>query len=213
MTSSWKSEASLITGNSPYHTYNKECLNAPHNWPLVGLTIYSPHKGPVMRSTFPHHWFKMMAIPIPITLISFACENNLWHKIIFIFDEAKVNVLSLTDATMHQSTQTTLIKVTVRDLTAKRQYLNHGWHIITLSMTPAINLYLQTICLDTSEIAHGQISFTHNRTGTVRFTRYIMDHSFVTVTLAPRLFTQTFVQLQIKENIKAPRHWPLWIYR
>ena len=25
-----------------------------------------------------------------------------------------------------------------------------------------------------------------------------------------RLFTQPFVQAQIKENIKAPRHWPLW---
>ena len=24
------------------------------------------------------------------------------------------------------------------------------------------------------------------------------------------LFTQTFVQAQIKENINAPRHWPLW---
>ena len=27
---------------------------------------------------------------------------------------------------------------------------------------------------------------------------------------ASRLFTQPFVQAQIKENIKAPRHWPLW---
>ena len=25
-----------------------------------------------------------------------------------------------------------------------------------------------------------------------------------------RLFTQPFVEAQIKENIKAPRHWPLW---
>ena len=25
-----------------------------------------------------------------------------------------------------------------------------------------------------------------------------------------RLFTQPFVQVQINENIKAPRHWPLW---
>ena len=27
---------------------------------------------------------------------------------------------------------------------------------------------------------------------------------------APRLFTQPFIRAQIKENIKAPRHWPLW---
>ena len=25
-----------------------------------------------------------------------------------------------------------------------------------------------------------------------------------------RLFAQQYVQAQIKENIKAPRHWPLW---
>ena len=27
---------------------------------------------------------------------------------------------------------------------------------------------------------------------------------------ASRLFTRAFIQVQIKENIKAPRHWPLW---
>ena len=27
---------------------------------------------------------------------------------------------------------------------------------------------------------------------------------------APRMFAQPFVQAQIKENMKAPRHWPLW---
>ena len=27
---------------------------------------------------------------------------------------------------------------------------------------------------------------------------------------ASRLFAQPFVQAQIKENIKAPRRWPLW---
>ena len=27
---------------------------------------------------------------------------------------------------------------------------------------------------------------------------------------ASRLFTQPFIQAQVKENIKAPRHWPLW---
>ena len=29
-------------------------------------------------------------------------------------------------------------------------------------------------------------------------------------TPASRLFAQPFVQVQIKENAKAPRHWPLW---
>ena len=31
-----------------------------------------------------------------------------------------------------------------------------------------------------------------------------------TTKTAFRLFAQPFVQVQIKENIKAPRHWPLW---
>ena len=29
-------------------------------------------------------------------------------------------------------------------------------------------------------------------------------------TAVSRLFTQQFIQAEIKENIKAPRHWPLW---
>ena len=28
--------------------------------------------------------------------------------------------------------------------------------------------------------------------------------------LASQVFAEPFVQVQIKENIKAPRHWPLW---
>ena len=28
--------------------------------------------------------------------------------------------------------------------------------------------------------------------------------------MASRWFAQPFVQAQIKENISAPRHWPLW---
>ena len=35
------------------------------------------------------------------------------------------------------------------------------------------------------------------------------DHDSVSKSPASRLFTQPFIQTQIKENIKAPRHWPL----
>ena len=27
--------------------------------------------------------------------------------------------------------------------------------------------------------------------------------------MASQMFTQSFVQVQIKENLKAPRHWPM----
>ena len=30
------------------------------------------------------------------------------------------------------------------------------------------------------------------------------------VSPAPPLFTQPFIQAQMKENMKAPRQWPLW---
>ena len=46
------------------------------------------------------------------------------------------------------------------------------------------------------------------------------DATYITVTSqwarwrlkapASQLFTQPFIRTQIKENIKAPRHWPLW---
>ena len=50
--------------------------------------------------------------------------------------------------------------------------------------------------------------------------RSLLSASFVTLqsqwaplrlqSLATRVFTQPFVKAHIKENIKAPRHWPLW---
>ena len=30
------------------------------------------------------------------------------------------------------------------------------------------------------------------------------------ITVVEIVYTQPFVRAQIKENIKAPRHWPLW---
>ena len=46
-------------------------------------------------------------------------------------------------------------------------------------------------------------------------------HCYITVTsqwdqwrlksLASQWFAQPFIQVQIKENIKVPRHWPLWV--
>ena len=30
------------------------------------------------------------------------------------------------------------------------------------------------------------------------------------ILLLIRLFTQPFIKAQIEENLKAPRHWPLW---
>ena len=50
---------------------------------------------------------------------------------------------------------------------------------------------------------------------TTDYLLYIIDYSDVIMSRwrlkspALRLFTQSFIQVQIKENIKAPRHWPL----
>ena len=37
----------------------------------------------------------------------------------------------------------------------------------------------------------------------------VYNSTVVSKSSASRLFTQPFIQAQIKENIKAPRHWPL----
>ena len=37
-----------------------------------------------------------------------------------------------------------------------------------------------------------------------------MDTIASQITSLTIIFTQPFIQTQIKENIKAPRHWPLW---
>ena len=37
----------------------------------------------------------------------------------------------------------------------------------------------------------------------------IIMNAMATQITASRLFTQPFIQAQIKENIKAPRYWPL----
>ena len=49
-------------------------------------------------------------------------------------------------------------------------------------------------------------------------TRVMIEYHYIDVIMttiasqspAWRLFTQSFIQAQIKENIKAPRHWPLY---
>ena len=38
----------------------------------------------------------------------------------------------------------------------------------------------------------------------------VIISSMASQTPVSRLFTQLFVQVQIKENIKVPRHWPFW---
>ena len=50
------------------------------------------------------------------------------------------------------------------------------------------------------------------RRGIVGISHYsdVIMSEMVSQITASRLFTQPFVQAQIKENIKAPRHWPLW---
>ena len=46
-------------------------------------------------------------------------------------------------------------------------------------------------------------TFNNNITVTWQWTRWRLKSP------ASRLFTQSFIQAQIKENIKVPRHWPL----
>ena len=39
---------------------------------------------------------------------------------------------------------------------------------------------------------------------------FMLNKFYLSLSLRVWLFTQPFIQTQIKENIKAPRHWPLY---
>ena len=51
---------------------------------------------------------------------------------------------------------------------------------------------------------YGSGTYFMGITGTSKWTRWRLKSP------ASQLFNQKFIKAQIKENIKAPRHWPLW---
>ena len=53
-------------------------------------------------------------------------------------------------------------------------------------------------CQENNPVECGSLQSRHN------------ERDGVSKSLASRVFTQPFVQAKIKENIKAPRRWPLW---
>ena len=62
------------------------------------------------------------------------------------------------------------------------------------------------------ELENGVFSLAMGFTGTILVIVHYSDVIVGAMTsqiTASRLFTQPFIQAQIKENIKAPRHWPL----
>ena len=54
------------------------------------------------------------------------------------------------------------------------------------------------------------VSLTHSSSTTQRITMTSEWARWRLISPDSRLFTQAFILAQIKENIKAPRHWPLW---
>ena len=68
-----------------------------------------------------------------------------------------------------------------------------------------INISLYGFCPSVSMDIQPSIDFCPIAiTMTLWWTRWRLKAS------ASRVFTQPFIRAQIKENIKAPRHWPLW---
>ena len=65
-------------------------------------------------------------------------------------------------------------------------------------------LYLLSINMIVTIVIIGYAMSSMNITVTSLWARWSLKSP------ASRLFTQPFVQAQIKESIKAPRHWPLW---
>ena len=71
---------------------------------------------------------------------------------------------------------------------------------------------LETVTLSRQLGSHHALLLTvHDVTITAHtWGMYIITAQWRLKSTASRLFAQTFVQAQIKRNIKAPRHWPLW---
>ena len=63
-------------------------------------------------------------------------------------------------------------------------------------------------CLGLNMMHTDNIDKTDSDTCRVLF--HYSDTMMGTMASASPLFTHPFIQAQIKENIKAPRHWPLW---
>ena len=59
--------------------------------------------------------------------------------------------------------------------------------------------------IKTPHISHSQVRYG---VFAVHYSDIIMSMMVSQITII--LFTQPFVQAPIKENIKAPHHWPLW---
>ena len=65
-------------------------------------------------------------------------------------------------------------------------------------------IYTKILCTTALSILHSDVANTHYQQVFVLQWRWRLKSP------ALRLFTQPLIQAQIKENIKAPRHWPLW---
>ena len=105
----------------------------------------------------------------------------------------------------------------------------HIWHYVRQSFKISPNVYYITTPPPpppppTHTHTH---THTHTNTQTIRWVcfeqkRFRMSDTELIIIVtslwarwrlkspASRLFTQAIIQAQIKENIKAPRHWPLW---
>ena len=82
---------------------------------------------------------------------------------------------------------------------------------VNVNLSPPTNL--NTSVYRRSKICCNARAGIHTRCGCRVLCSYYSDvimSAMVSQTPAYRLFGQSFVQAQIKENIKAPRLWPLW---
>ena len=79
----------------------------------------------------------------------------------------------------------------------------HDWKLMNAVYVTSLN-YLKGVITDKSNSVSLFSETVRIITVTSKWARWRFK------SLASRLFTQPFFQAQIKENTKAPRHWPLW---
>ena len=91
-------------------------------------------------------------------------------------------------------------------LNALGKIWQHDWASRLEALTAAIN----PLCEKMQNVAEQSVQISLQFAGFILALRWRRNgRDCVLKSPASRLFTQPFIQTQIKENIKSPRHWPL----
>ena len=96
--------------------------------------------------------------------------------------------------------------------TKGKQPKTFSWHDVNTQLDVDTGDMIRCVLLNDKQCILTQISLKFGPVSDKRELHYsdVIMSAMTSQITASRLFIQKFVQAQINENIKAPRHWPLW---